>query len=126
MFNKNILAYIATIYMLCSSVVIAGGADESIAADVNIKDQVLSNPESVAEGNKKFHSICAYCHGSSGVGGKGKKLQGRTFEADFLFERITDGFKGASTNMPSWRKLPEETRWQLVAYIMSLKDYGEK
>ncbi len=126
MFNKNVLAYITVICMLCSPLVIAGDADEPKAADVNIKDQVLSNPDSVALGNKKFHAICAYCHGSSGAGGKGKKLQGRTFEADFLFKRITEGLKRGSTNMPSWRSLPEETRWQLVAYIMSLKDFGKK
>jgi mono/diheme cytochrome c family protein len=126
MFNKNLPGYIAIISLICSPLVIAGGADESKAADVNIKDQVLSNPDSVAQGNKKFHAICAYCHGSSGVGGKGKKLQGREFEPDFLFNRITEGFKGASTSMPSWSKLPEETRWQLVAYIMSLKDFGKK
>jgi mono/diheme cytochrome c family protein len=79
-------------------------------------------PEAVAAGENLFHENCAKCHGDDAEG-KGKRPSLRS-------ERIrnaTDGeiawllkngnvFKG----MPIWGGLPEQERWQIVAYIRSL------
>lgn len=104
--------------VLAETVTTPGGAEY----DSDLKAQVLADPASVELGNKKFHAVCGYCHGANGSGGKGKKIQGRTFEPDYLYETITNGRKRGGRNMPAWAGLPEDVRWQLVAFIMSLSD----
>jgi mono/diheme cytochrome c family protein len=76
----------------------------------------------IAAGANLYHDNCAKCHGENAAGRPGRpSLRG----ADV--RRATDGdlawmlkngqmFKG----MPSWAGLPEQERWQLVAYIRSL------
>lgn len=106
--------------LFSTSIVWASGDDQPQPEKSSLKEAILSDPGSIAEGEKKFSSLCAYCHGSKGSGGKAKKLQGREFEPDYLFTTITNGIKRGSLNMPPWNKLSEETRWKLVAYILSL------
>lgn len=87
----------------------------------SIQQIVLSDPESVKKGEKTFNSLCVYCHGAGGSGGKAKKLVGRNLQVDYIFTTITNGKKRGSLNMPPWRKLAEEKRWTLVAYVRSLQ-----
>jgi len=112
--------------LFSTSIVLASDGNETQVEISNRKDTILSDPESIVEGEKKFSSLCAYCHGSKGSGGKAKKLQGREFDPDYLFTTITNGIKRGSTNMPPWNRLSGETRWKLVAYILSLgKNNGD-
>lgn len=97
----------------------AGGEEAELKGE-QLKEAVLSNPESVKLGEKRFNALCAYCHGSAGSGGKARKLQGRELKVDYVFNTITNGKKRGSLNMPPWRNLSEEVRWQLTAYILSL------
>ncbi|WP_428036892.1 c-type cytochrome [Amphritea sp.] len=78
---------------------------------------------SVANGEHRFNQTCVYCHGNKGSGGKAKMLQGRDFDADYLFKTITKGKKRGSLVMPPWKRTftPEE-RWELVTYILSLSE----
>ncbi|MBN0988331.1 c-type cytochrome [Amphritea pacifica] len=78
---------------------------------------------SVANGEHRFNQTCVYCHGYKGSGGKAKMLQGRDFDADYLFKTITKGKKRGSLVMPPWKRTftPEE-RWELVTYILSLSE----
>ena len=90
-------------------------------ADPPGKDTILVDPESVQLGQALFAKNCVYCHGHQGSGGKAKPLQGREFDADYLFKTITKGRRRGSLVMPPWkRSLSEEQRWQLVAFILSL------
>ena len=90
-------------------------------ADPADKDTVLVDPESVRLGEGLFAKNCVYCHGHQGSGGKAKTLQGREFDADYLFKTISNGRRRGSLVMPPWkRSLSEEQRWQLVAFILSL------
>lgn len=82
-------------------------------------------PETAAGGRKLFLKNCAECHGPAGSGMEKKH------SADFhlpvvqaqsdgtLFWKITNG--NASRGMPSFSKLPELQRWQLVLYIRQFK-----
>lgn len=110
--------------VLGAGLVLASGIANAgdVEFDPELKARVLEDPASVELGNKKFHSVCGYCHGHNGSGGKGKKLKGRDLEPDYLFEVITNGRKRGGRNMPAWGSLPEEVRWQLVAFIRSLSD----
>jgi len=87
----------------------------------------LSNPytsdEDVAAGGRIFHSHCAVCHGSEGVGGRGPALDTGRFryassDSD-LYEIISEGIPG--TEMPgiffNGRQL-----WQITAYVRSLSE----
>jgi len=81
-------------------------------------------PDAVAAGRNLFLANCAQCHG--------KNAEGKGSRPNLLSERIrgaSDGdiawllkngevFKG----MPRWSGLPEEERWQIIAYIRSLNE----
>ncbi|MEM5537806.1 cytochrome c [Neptuniibacter pectenicola] len=94
---------------------------EHIAA---MKAKVFSKESvSVAIGEKRFNQTCVYCHGYEGSGGKARKLQGRDFDADYLFKTITKGKKRGSLVMPPWKRtFTPEQRWELVTYILSLSE----
>jgi mono/diheme cytochrome c family protein len=78
--------------------------------------------DAAAAGRNLFVANCAHCHGEN--------AQGKGSRPSLRSERIhnaTDGdlawllkngdvFKG----MPRWAGLPEQERWQIVAYIRSL------
>ena len=89
------------------------------------QNPLASRPEAAAGGRKLFLKNCAECHGQDGSGMEKKR------SADFhlafvqeqsdgiLFWKITNG--NASRGIPSFSKLPELQRWQLVLYIRQLK-----
>ncbi len=83
----------------------------------------LDDAGHVAAGEKRFAQNCAYCHGAAGKGGKHKPLQCRDFRPDDVFYTITDGMESGSFFMPPWGDaFSEEQRWELVAYILSLRE----
>lgn len=95
--------------------------------NVPAQDRARVNPlandtEAIAAGDHIYQLNCASCH-SRDAGGHGRRPGLRT-------ERVhnaTDGelhwllTNGAlSKGMPSWSKLPDAQRWQLVRYLHSL------
>jgi mono/diheme cytochrome c family protein len=70
-----------------------------------------------------FQQHCASCHGKDAEG-KGKKPRLRS-------ERVAAATPGElqwllkngslAAGMPSWSRLPEEQRWQIVTYVKSLQ-----
>ena len=86
---------------------------------------LATKPEVAAGGRKLFIRNCAECHGQDGSGMEKKH------SADFhlpavqeqsdgtIFWKITNG--NAGRGMPSFSKIPELQRWQLVLYIRSFK-----
>jgi len=87
---------------------------------------LATRPATAAGGRKLFLRNCAECHQPDGSGMEKKHsadfhLQMVQQQSDgTLFWKITNG--NASRGMPSFSKLPELQRWQLVLYIRSLKD----
>ncbi|MGA7244769.1 MAG: c-type cytochrome [Terracidiphilus sp.] len=91
-------------------------------ADKLRTDPYAGQPEAVAAGRNLFVSNCSHCHGQNAEG-KGSRPALRS-------ERIrtaTDGelawlLKNGNVfqGMPRWSGLPEQERWQIVAYIRSL------
>jgi mono/diheme cytochrome c family protein len=77
----------------------------------------LADPARIASGKNRFNSTCAqYCHGD-----KPPLFIGRSdLEAEYVFNTIRDGGKGA-TPMPPWGDIfTAEEVWELVAYVKSL------
>jgi len=97
-------------------------APEQAASRAN---PLADRPDAAAGGRKLFVRHCAECHGADGTGVEKKR------SADFhlpvvqeqsdgaLYWKITNGNPGRG--MPSFSRLPELQRWQLVLYIRTLK-----
>jgi mono/diheme cytochrome c family protein len=78
----------------------------------------------VRAGGKLFAQHCASCHGTNATGGRcAPSLHTpavQTIPDDALVQFLADG--DLPKGMPSWSRLPEERRWQLVRYIKSIAD----
>ena len=86
----------------------------------------LRNPfdgdaNAVRAGAKLFRQECAACHGSRG--------QGRPHRPPLATRSIADAPDGAifwvlrtgtTRGMPSFADLPEQRRWQIIAYLRSM------
>ena len=89
---------------------------------------LASKPETAAGGKKLFVRHCAECHGNDGAGMASKHSADLHLEIvqeqsdGTLFWKITNG--NAGKGMPSFSKLPELQRWQLVLFIRTLKETG--
>lgn len=86
---------------------------------------LAGRPETAAGGQKLFRRNCVECHGADGSGLAKKhaadlKLSSVQQQSDgVLFWKITNG--NPDRGMPSFSKLPELQRWQLVLFLRTLK-----
>lgn len=79
---------------------------------------VLRDAKLIDMGQQAWQQQCRHCHGASAYPGKAPKLSPGSMEPDFIYDRITYGFKG----MPPWKAVfSEQVRIGLVAYIKSDK-----
>lgn len=92
--------------------------------DINLRDL-----QHIEAGYKIFSGLCAgYCHGPEGTAKRGPALRNRPeLKAHMLFHIISNGRKRSGNPMPPWKGLLNETQiWQVVAYIVSLRDAPPK
>ena len=113
--------------LLGASAICFAAADGSWLKKVPQADRVRVNPyagdpDAVAAGANLYRNNCAKCHGANAEGKHSRPalVSARMANASDgeLAWIIKNGqsFKG----MPSWGGLPEQMRWQLVAYLRSL------
>jgi mono/diheme cytochrome c family protein len=100
--------------------------DWRVPPDAATKINPLANkPKAAAGGRKLFSRNCVECHDADGSGIEKKhaaNLQLPVVQAQSdgaLFWKITNG--NPDRGMPSFSRLPELQRWQLVLYIRTLK-----
>src|SRR5271165_1393723 len=107
---------------LCYAVADGAWLKKVPQADRERANPYAGKPEAAAAGENLFRDNCAKCHGAN--------AQGKGSRPSLKSERLsaaTDGeiawiikngqmYKG----MPSWGGLPEQERWQIVAYLRSL------
>jgi len=82
-----------------------------------------NDPDAPAAGAKLYQEHCAQCHGRDASGSPGKPgLRSRRIrqaapgELEWL---LANGV--LREGMPSWSRLPEQQRWQIVTFLKSLK-----
>jgi mono/diheme cytochrome c family protein len=90
--------------------------DEVEVEKVEFTDAYLHDPANIAAGEAVWEEQCQHCHGAKAYPGKAPKLQPYKYKPDFVFYRVTKGFKG----MPSWKDVYTlEERMAVVAYVLS-------
>jgi len=96
-----------------------------------MKNPVVSNAESLAEGKELWGTHCKSCHGAKGAGDGPKAAQLKTEAGDFtkadvqaqsdgsLFYKTSEG----RDDMPSFKKkIPDaDERWSIVNYMRTFK-----
>ncbi len=110
-----------------ASAVCFAAADGAWLKKVPQADRERVNPysgqaEAIAAGANLYRNNCARCHGENAEG-KGPRPSLRSER----LQQATDGeiawlLKNGNPfhGMPSWGGLPEQERWQIVAYVRSL------
>ena len=80
-----------------------------------------TDPTAAIAGRKLFGQYCAECHGRTAEGStRAPSLQSapRETQPGEMFWIITNGV--VRHGMPSWSKLPDAQRWQIVAFLFSI------
>lgn len=103
---------------------------------MKIKNPVLSDDASIAEGKKLYVRYCAMCHGPTAKGDGSMALAGGTPSdlTDEVWEHgSSDGEifvvirDGTTSDMESYKdRLTEKQTWQVVNYIRSLGPHAPK
>jgi mono/diheme cytochrome c family protein len=96
------------------------------AKDRDRPNPLASDSDAAAGGAKIFAEHCAECHGEAAEG----KVQGKRYRPSLHSSRVKQATPGElfwiltngsqRNGMPSWSRLPELQRWQLVTYLKSL------
>ena len=79
-------------------------------------DTVMKDTSLIALGQQVWDGQCRHCHGNSAYPGKAPKLKSSSYQPDFVYDRVTNGFR----KMPAWRDIfNERQRVGVTVYIMS-------
>jgi len=118
--NRHVARWSLAIATLCAASPLAAQAQAAATRPdepaPSFSAEFLRNETVIAAGREVWQQQCRHCHGSSAYPGKAPKLRPGSMEPDFVFDRVTYGFKG----MPPWRDVfTREQRLAVVAYIKS-------
>ena len=90
--------------------------DEVPEPPPSFTDAYLGDAANIETGQTVWADQCRHCHGRSAYPGKAPKLKPRRYTADFVFDRVTNGFR----KMPAWKDVYTlDERMAVTAYIMS-------
>ncbi|MEM7522840.1 MAG: cytochrome c [Pseudomonadota bacterium] len=92
--------------------------DDGHVRRVPFTEAYLDAVENISSGGEIWADQCRHCHGAKAYPGKAPKLKPRRYKPDFVYRRVTDGFR----KMPAWDEVySDDERMQIVAYILSDK-----
>jgi mono/diheme cytochrome c family protein len=119
---RGVTALVALVAGVAVLVASASGQDTDDAgkpeaeAPVEFTDAFLNDPENVALGKQIWSEQCTHCHGAKAYPGKAPRLRPRRYTPDFVYGRVTKGFRG----MPPWEDVYDQhQRMAVVAYVLS-------
>jgi len=96
------------------------------AKDRSRANPFATDPDAAAAGGKIFAPHCAACHGAEAEGKQeGKRTRPNLHSVRVkqatpgeLFWLLTNGSQ--KNGMPSWSRLPEAQRWQVISFLKTL------
>ncbi len=95
-------------------------AEKNKSDEVTFTKEILDNPEYIARGKEVWNEQCKLCHGKAAYPGKAPKLKPYKYKPEFVYRRVTKGFRG----MPSWKDVfDKRARMGVTAFVMS-KDFS--
>jgi len=127
MLSRKLLLLISAL-ALSGTLLFAAAGDGVWMTKVPEKDRNKPNPFAGAStapiaGGKLFRQNCASCHGDDALGRDGhpslRSERVRAATPGELQWLLTNG--SMKNGMPSWSRLPEQQRWQIVSYVKSLQ-----
>lgn len=118
----------ATLFLAACAAFAAGAAHEHFD-HVPAKDHARVNPlpanaQTIAAGRDLYMDHCAQCHKADARGDGRKKPSLRTESVRKATDGDLEWFLRQGDlrhGMPSWSSLPQEQRWQIIAYLRSLE-----
>lgn len=82
---------------------------------VEFTEEFMQDQANFDLGKAIWKKRCQFCHGKRAYPGKAPKLKPKRYKPDFVYDRITNGFRG----MPGWKhEFNEHERKATVAFIM--------
>jgi mono/diheme cytochrome c family protein len=98
-----------------------------VIAEAPVKTRSWKNPyegrsDAVLAGKKLFHQHCAECHGDDATGiGRAANLRAPSVQNATPGELAWFLRNGNLPHgMPPWAGIPEQRRWQIIAYLKTL------
>ncbi|MBZ5682782.1 MAG: cytochrome c [Acidobacteriia bacterium] len=124
------LAHILLMLGLAVTLCAAAGDGEWLrkvpAKDRTRPNPYATDPDAPAAGAKIFAEHCAACHGGEAEG----KTEGKHIRPNLHSDRLKQATPGElfwlltngsqKNGMPSWSRLPDPQRWQLITFLKSL------
>ena len=120
---------LVAISLLLSTLLLAAAGDGLWRTKVPDKDRGRQNPfagnaAAKAAGARLFKQNCASCHGDD--------ANGKDRHPSLLSDRVRSATPGElqwlltngsmRNGMPSWSRLPEQQRWQIISFLKSLQE----
>ena len=120
-------------FLFSAALLLAAAGDGLWMTKVPDKDRGRQNPFAgnsfaQAAGARLFKQNCASCHGDDATG--------KDRHPSLLSDRVRSATPGElqwlltngsmRNGMPSWSRLPEQQRWQIISYLKSLQDNEER
>jgi mono/diheme cytochrome c family protein len=95
----------------------AGASEEPAEEEVpTFTEDFLDDPAHITAGKEVWDGTCRGCHGAQAYPGKAPKLRPKKYTPDFVFDRVTNGYK----KMPPWKEVfSKEERMNVVAWVLS-------
>lgn len=115
------LAFVALVHPIApahaqTTAATPAAADPSREPIPEFPPEYLADPAQQDAGKVIWDEQCTHCHGRNAYPGKAPKLRPAGYKADFVYDRISFGFR----KMPAWNEVyTKEERMALVAYILS-------
>jgi len=83
---------------------------------ISFGEEFLDDPANIEAGKKIWQEQCRHCHGKAAYPGKAPKLKPRRYTPEFVYDRVTYGFR----KMPAWKEVySKDERKAVVAYVLS-------
>lgn len=125
---KSRKALLLAVLTMGATLLFASAGDGLWMTRVPEKERTRQNPfdsesNAISAGAKLFRQNCSSCHGGEATGLKNRpNLHSERVRAATPGELEWLLKNGSMKNgMPSWSRLPEQQRWQIVSFLKSLQ-----